>query len=368
MAEREYERNEGGQFGSNPFTRKAKEAKAAADKAAGKGAVSGEKLAKWAGQGDDPKGASEAKGGGKEQPAHPEAAKGTAIAKAAHGIDPAPARTWVAEKPADLPDETWQKHFDGHPDQGGKPSAERVATVHAAIMEKALKVVPVPAGVQKIAIVTMGGPASGKSTGLGDVANDPSYVKVDPDGIKEQMPEYQKAIDPAATWKGAAFMAHEESSYLAKQIKSKAIERGNNLIIDGTGANADKFVKSIQDLKTAGYQVHLMMPHVEVEEALPRAMKRGERTGRIVPEEFIREAYSKIPYNFERIAMTVDAFKMVDTSSKGFGKVVWEKKPGADPVQHNPEFVSDFRSKYGAIEPRGGGGAGSKAPGSRGNI
>lgn len=376
MAEREYQRNEGGQFGSNPFTRKAKEggggaaegkggyarmkaARAAGTWGKGEGATSGDKLAKWAGQPDEPKGAPEGEQGGKEQAPHPEAAKHAETVKKAGGLDPTPARVWHDEKPSpDLPDETWQPHFDGHPDQGGKPSAERVAAVHAPIMEKALNVPPVAPGVQKIAVVTMGGPASGKSSGLGALANDPNFVKVDPDGIKEQLPEYQKAIDPAATWTKAAAMAHEESSYIAKQIKAKAIEQGNHLIVDGTGANAEKFMQGIEDLKAKGYQVHLVMPHVEVEEALPRAMARGQKIGRIVPEPFIREAYSKIPNNFERIAAKVDSFKMVDTSSNGFGKVVWEKPVGKAPVVHDPAFVSNFQSKYGS----------SKAPGSRGNL
>lgn len=351
MGEREYERNEGGQFGSNPFERKAKEPKASGGGGKGSGGSSkGDELAKWAKDGEDSKDASEGKGAGKKQPAHPEAKAGAETVKKAHGLDPAVERTWHDEKPSpDLPDETWQQHFDGHPDQGGKPTAERVATVHAPIMEKALAVPPVAPGQQKIAILTMGGPASGKSAGLGALADDPNFVKVDPDGIKEQMPEYQRAIDPKATWTKAAAMAHEESSYLAKQIKAKAIEQGNHLIIDGTGANAEKFSQGIDDLKAKGYQVHLMMPHVDVEEALPRAMSRGQRTGRIVPEKFIREAYSKIPHNFEKIAAKVDAFKMVDTSPKAakFGAVVWEKKVGQAPVEHAPDFVKSFRSKYG---------------------
>ncbi len=262
-----------------------------------------------------------------------------------------PQRTWVDKVPEGVlrpgDSETWQAHFDKNPDEGGKPTQERFEQVHKPIMRAALDHVrSVGEGEKKIAIMSMGGPGSGKSSILKAAGIDErAFVVADPDGCKSGLPEYQKALDPAATYKGAAFMAHEESSYLAKQIRDEAIRTNKNLIIDGTGANADKFGRVIDHLKANGYEVRVVMPHIEVDEAAKRVQLRAERSGRLVPSPIVKEAYSKIPHNFERIAAKADTAHLFD--NRGAAPKLVFSSAGGQTTEHDPEFMTYFRGRYG---------------------
>lgn len=151
-----------------------------------------------------------------------------------------------------------------------------------------------------IAIMTMGGPASGKGVVIGKLEkhglDTSKFVHVDPDEVKGKLPEYKAQVpkDGGKTFMGAAAQVHEESSFVAKQIRDRAIEGGHNVIIDGTGGNAKKFIEQIKSLQDKGYEVQVHHPHLEMEEGVKRALARAERSGRHVPEPFIRETYSNI--------------------------------------------------------------------------
>lgn len=254
-------------------------------------------------------------------------------------------RVWTDKLPEGMKDETWKSHYDKNPNDGGKPSAERRATVHDPIIREALSARPAGKDEQKTAIMTMGAPASGKSSALRGV-DTTRFVKVDPDAIKERLPEYQKAVaDRSNTFRGAAFMAHEESSDIAKTILARAVANGNHVIVDGTGSNADAFLKKMDTLKAAGYHVHVAMPHLEEEAGIARMKDRADKSGRMVPEKFARAAYNTIPRNFERIARKADSFALYDNSGKNV-RPVWEGRKGYADEVHDKAFVDAFRTKY----------------------
>lgn len=198
---------------------------------------------------------------------------------------------------------------------------------------------PVSPDETPVAIVMMGGTASGKSTirkkayGIGNAAI------MDADEIKTKLPEYRKAV--RLRYDGAATMSHEESSMLAKRVKNEAVATRRNVVIDGTGANAEKYLDEIRKLKAAGYHVALVMPDVDVEDALARANVRAEKTGWRVMPEFVRDAYAKIPGNFFKIAAEVDEAKLYNNRVDG-GKLVWEKNRDGHEIHHDPEFVKKF--------------------------
>jgi hypothetical protein len=168
------------------------------------------------------------------------------------------------------------------------------------------------AGGRKVAIVMMGGPASGKSSLLAKVMADTTgYVKVDPDEVKDRLPEFALAV--ANSDKLAAARAHEESSTaIADVIKERAIEGGYNVMFDGTGKNGQKYVAMVKRLKERGYEVRVIMPHISVEEGVKAAEKRAHRSGRFVPTHFIRQAYQVIPFNFEQVARLADSAVLAD--------------------------------------------------------
>jgi predicted ABC-type ATPase len=211
---------------------------------------------------------------------------------------------------------------------------------HDALIEShfAGKELPKP-NEQKMAIVMAGGTGSGKSTMLKATGmGGPNYVHVDADAIKSMLPEYREAI--RKKYRGAAGMAHEESSTLSKRLLSETIDRGNHVVMDGTGKNAAKYERMINRLKDAGYKVHVMMPDQDAEVAKRGALARAETAGRYVPMGFINEAYKEIPKNFHRFAKLADSAQLFDQRRKG--KLVWEKTPEGKVTDHDPEFTSKY--------------------------
>jgi predicted ABC-type ATPase len=245
------------------------------------------------------------------------------------------------EKPQGLPQETWHQHFDRDPNEGGRPSAERAA-LHQSIIDRATQGVEVPApGEQKIAVMTMGGPGSGKGTFAQEVDHS-HFVVVDPDEVKQSLPEYREGTD--RRWTGVAAMAHEESSYVAKQIQKAAIDQGKHLLIDGTGKTLSSFKQKIDQLKAAGYEVHVRMSHVDAATAQPRIDARALKTGRAIPPQVVQKAYREIPKNFQEISKVADHFR-VDDNRGAVARTVWEKSPRGE-IEHDPTFVREFKAQH----------------------
>ena len=254
-------------------------------------------------------------------------------------------REWTDKLPAGMKAETWMSHYDKSPWEGGKPSDERYATIHKPLIDKALDVKPAAYGEQKMAILTMGAPASGKSSALRGIDTS-RYVKVDPDALMEHIPEYKAAIaDRNNTFSGAANMAHTEAADIGDHVQAAAMKAGNHLVIDGTGFNAKSMSDRIQALQAAGYHVHLAMPHLEAEEGEKRALARANSSGRMVPPEFVSAAYKVIPRNFGRLAHLADSAALFDNSGKA-PRMVFETKKGHKDTVHDPDFMRHFRAKH----------------------
>jgi chloramphenicol 3-O-phosphotransferase len=274
----------------------------------------------------------------------------------------------------------WVDHFKGKPYQtseeyrtgeqkNGLPiyKKERQA-VHREVQKQFLRtsegreIKKPPPHEQKVAIVMMGGPASGKTSvvkgSLGISPDrtfaDAGFVNVNPDDCKELLPEYNAALNMPGgkSAKDAAFMVHNESSDIADQILNIGIDQGLNLVVDGTGKNYRKHVEKIERLKAAGYHVKLVMPDVDMEEARKRSSDRAEATGRWVPQgpppkdnpDIIGEAYPKIQKNFESIARVADEFQMWDTRGRP-PSLKWQGGAGQPDVIKDPTFVEGFRRR-----------------------
>lgn len=269
---------------------------------------------------------------------------------------PKPKRQWVEALP-DLPKHSWENNFTNHPDKGGKPTPER-QKLHDEAINKAFSKAPYslktrgPNG-EKLAIITMGGPASGKTTMLKknvreDLAD--HYVWVDADEMKQGLPEYRKAtrsgefVGTGPTARNAAAMAHDESSYMAGRLFAQAVKGGHNVIYDGTGKNAHKYERIIKDLKAKGYRVMLMAADVPFDLAYSRGKAREEETGRSVPDFVFKEAYDKIPKNVLRLARMVDDAHLFDNSNGP--REVWKQQAGQE-QDVDPEYMRTYRTKYG---------------------
>lgn len=183
--------------------------------------------------------------------------------------------------------------LDLHTDDAGKLTPKRAA-LHSKIVNDTL------AGHEgkdkPVATFLGGGPASGKSTVMKDVGD---QLVVDPDGIKAKLPEYQKMVKNGD--KRAASFAHEESSHLAKRTMEEAAKKKLDFTLDGTGDSGyDKMAKKVATARKHGHQIDAKYVTVDTDEAVRRATKRAQRTGRLVPETTIRATHAAVSRTFKQ--------------------------------------------------------------------
>jgi predicted ABC-type ATPase len=173
------------------------------------------------------------------------------------------------------------------------------------------------------AVVLAGPPGAGKSTALGTVLGESvkEYLTVDADEFKRALLDtaiqdgsYASHIVPDAVAArertGEQFfplelssLVHEESSMLAKQLRSEAIERGDNVIIDTVLSSADSALALGAQLEAAGYSIDVIDVEVPYslseqriatrwQESYEAAVEHGHGLGgRWVPSEYAREVF-----------------------------------------------------------------------------
>jgi predicted ABC-type ATPase len=195
-------------------------------------------------------------------------------------------------------------------------TAERQA-LHDQIIANALK--DVPKSDNPTLHMLGGGPASGKSTMLGsgkvDVPQGTAAVQVNADDVKEQLPEYAAMV--AAGDPRAAMYAHEESSYLAKEIQAQAYAGGHDIVLDGTGnSSVESLQGKIDAARANGYQVVANYATVPTNVAVERANARAEKTGRVVPESVVREIHASVSSVFPQAAGSFDKVNLWDNTGR----------------------------------------------------
>jgi predicted ABC-type ATPase len=178
----------------------------------------------------------------------------------------------------------------------------------------------VPRSEQPTLYMMGGGPAAGKSSIIknGDVKHPDKHVLANPDEFKADLPEYRNGL--AAQDRTAARVAHEESSYINKQVIKAASDGGMDVVWDGTGDNSiDKLEKQIRVLKDRGYKVQADYVTCDTETAVERSNARGKKTGRFVPEEPVRETHARVSEIWpEAVARGLfDRSDLYDTTSGG---------------------------------------------------
>lgn len=249
-------------------------------------------------------------------------------------------RQWTDEPPPGMPKETIHKYPVGKDGQVIDPVRR---ALHDKIAEEVLnKVKPVAPGQKKIAVMTMGAFAAGKSSSLDIDQN--AFVVVDPDSIKDSLPEFVEATNPKRTYRYAATMVQEESSALGKVIKQRAVEQNKNILVDGSGSNAESYLKKLRQMQSEGYEVNVRMPDLQYEEGLIRMRSRAEVKGRMVPDEMMREAYTQIPRNVNKIMAEADTFKMVNNNVNP-PVLVLEKKKDGTVVIHDKAYMEAFYAR-----------------------
>lgn len=135
-----------------------------------------------------------------------------------------------------------------------------------------------------------GAPANGKSAFIrsGIVKYPENALKIDPDETKMLLPEYGYMLgirEPSA-----ADLVHEESSCLSKKLRQAAIADGLDLLLDGiVNESLEKRIKDVEALKSNGHTIRIDYVTLDTPLSIRLAKNRYKRTGRRVPEAFIRK-------------------------------------------------------------------------------
>ena len=140
-----------------------------------------------------------------------------------------------------------------------------------------------------------GGTASGKSSLMkSGKAGGKNAVVVDPDAIKEKIPEYQQW--KSAGNKGAASNVHLESVDVAKAVTKVALKKGHHVVVDRVGDTGMAYLQDSVDKARASGATKVVAHYTttDIGTALDRARERAEQTGRYVPQSYIRESHANV--------------------------------------------------------------------------
>lgn len=174
----------------------------------------------------------------------------------------------------------------------GSYTPQRAALHRAIVAKHAGDAEPVE---QPVAVLMGGGSASGKGTLLkaGVVTPPKTAVHIDADEIKKDIPEFRE-MTAGKNPKAAAY-AHEESSHISNQLIAHAATESKNMVYDSTGdSGIEKLTKKVNQMRASGHAVHAHYVTVDTAEAIKRSDKRGERTGRFVPHETIKQIHASV--------------------------------------------------------------------------
>ena len=146
---------------------------------------------------------------------------------------------------------------------------------------------------EKKAIIMVGGPGSGKTSGLNILINmlkknKDDFVSIDPDDILSTFfnsnRKYYHKVEP-----------------INNALYEKTLEGNYNLIFDRTGTNFVSYYNSvIKKIKAEGYNIVLCVVYNNYYNVKSRLKKREAETGRAVNETYARNSYRDLTFNIPK--------------------------------------------------------------------
>lgn len=249
----------------------------------------------------------------------------------------------------DLPTDTLQAHTT--PD--GVLSSER-QRLHKQILDDVFQ------GKRRVrnptAIITMGLPASGKSTLARYLAENPDELAVlDADSHRTKLPEYQAAVATKA--RNGAIITHSEVSDLNDRAIDHAMSEDPDspgeyypFLLDGVGTSTAYYKGVIKEARSKGYDVKIVLAHVRDTDEMTgldavriRAEDRGVRVGRFVKPEIFPAARIKLPSSFAELAPEASSAIVVDVTDPTAPKQMFAQA-GNDTVG-NPNWMEESMKK-----------------------
>jgi len=181
---------------------------------------------------------------------------------------------------------------------------------------------PVPEGQKPVVLAMGGGGGAGKTTTLkarikaGKTPFKQQPVEINADEIKELIPEYDRIVQAGDS--RAAAVVHEESSWIAKKLELKLVDKNRreryNIIFDGTMANFEKSASKIKQWQNAGFAVEFLGVTIDPAESITRAVLRAKGKGRWVPYEALFTAHSSFNAGAKNLLALADTGALYDNT------------------------------------------------------
>ncbi len=198
-----------------------------------------------------------------------------------------------------------------------------------------------------------GAPANGKSTVLdgGMLPYPKGAFVVDPDKIKNMIPEYRMLLSQKdkSLLKGAASFVHEESSYLSKLIRKKALDSGFFTVMDGVNdGKIEKLMKNVRAIRqeSRGKTIRADYVSLDTKLSLKLAEERAKVTGRVVPLDHVRDQNKEISILIPNILKNkvFDELYLWDTNLEGKARLILTQINGKIKV-YDKRLYEDFLRK-----------------------
>jgi predicted ABC-type ATPase len=177
------------------------------------------------------------------------------------------------------------------------------AALHQRMVDAILK--DVPSVKEPTFYVMGGGPGSGKTSllasGLFDVPAFGQAAYLGADDIKTGdprrglpgIPEYRDGLDAGDL--RVSEHTHEESSDVTRRAMTAALSKRMNIVLDGTGDSTYSSVeKKVNAARAAGLRVEANYVTIPIGVALDRAIARARKSGRLPPENVIRNTHVSV--------------------------------------------------------------------------
>lgn len=139
-------------------------------------------------------------------------------------------------------------------------------------------------------------------------------VHIDPDIFKTAFPEWPAyvAMDPLT----AGMHTRHESGYMVEIAQEAALRAGKHIWVDGSLRDSDWYAHVFRQIRLThpNYQIAILYVTADKDEIMRRARKRGEATGRYVPEEEILDSINRVPRSVSRLAPGAEFLAVIDNT------------------------------------------------------
>jgi predicted kinase len=133
-----------------------------------------------------------------------------------------------------------------------------------------------------------------------------AFVGVDPDVVRRYLPEYEGYVQRSKA--DAGEFTRKESGFIVEILTEAALREGKNVLVDGSLRDHEWYTLYIARLRASYPNLRIAILHISAppEVVYARARRRGDETGRYVPETLLQETLESVPRSVSILSPLVD--------------------------------------------------------------